>query len=48
MQTSNDMHSDEAAERIRYLMHKYGFAKDEAIEYFYYEPYDEADWVDYE
>ena len=46
--TAYYMHPGEANERIRYLMQKYGFVKDEAIEYFYYEPYDESDWADYE
>lgn len=46
--TSYDMFPNESVERIRYLMRKYGFVKDEASEYYFYEPYDESDWIDYE
>jgi hypothetical protein len=48
MKTSNDQFPDEAPERIRYLMRTYGWCKFEAECYFFYEPFDENDWIHYD
>ena len=29
---------------IAHLMRQYGWSRQEAVEYYYYEPYDAADW----
>lgn len=46
--TAYDMHPDDADQRIRFLMRRFAWCKLEAESYFYYEPYDEEDWCDYE
>lgn len=40
-----DGHSDEVHEKIAHLMLAYHWSWWEAMEYFYYEPYDPIDWV---
>jgi len=46
--TAYDQFPGEAHERINYLMRHFYWSKDEAESYFYYEPVDESDWIDYE
>lgn len=40
--------NDNHEERVRHLMRLYSWSKDEAECYYFYEPYDENDWIDYE
>jgi hypothetical protein len=46
--TSYDEFPNDSENRINYLMKFYGWSRLEASSYFYYEPFDENDWVDYE
>lgn len=48
MKTSYEMFPDETDRRIEHLMRFYGWGKLEAQSYFYYEPFDPIDWLDYE
>ena len=38
-------HSEDVSEKIEHLMAEYHWTRWEAMEYFYYEPYDPIDWV---
>jgi hypothetical protein len=38
---------DNASERIRHLMALYYWSWQEAMEYYYYEPYDPVDWENF-
>lgn len=38
------MLEDDTQEKIRYLMNKYKWCHQEAIEYLFYAPYDPIDW----
>jgi hypothetical protein len=48
MKTSNDQFPNESEKRIRFLMLHYYWSKLEAESYYYYDPYDESDWAEYE
>jgi hypothetical protein len=48
MKTSNEQFPGEAIERIEHLARFYGWSKFEAQCYFFYEPFDPIDWLDYE
>jgi hypothetical protein len=38
-------HDNDVSEKIEHLMAEYHWTRWEAMEYFYYEPYDPIDWV---
>ena len=43
------MHNDDEAENgINYLMEKFNWGYQEAMEYYYYGEYDPTDWKDYD
>lgn len=46
--TPYDMFPGESEERVRHLMRKYFWTREEALNWFFSEPYDESDWADYE
>jgi hypothetical protein len=46
--TAYDMFPGEALSRIQYLMRRFGWGNFEAKCYFYSEPYEESDWIDYD
>jgi hypothetical protein len=48
LETSNDRFPGESENRIEHLMRFYGWSKFEATSYFYYEPFDAIDWIDYD
>jgi hypothetical protein len=46
--TSNQRFPGEASSRIEHLAKFYGWSRFEAQCYFFYEPFDPIDWMDYE
>ena len=46
--TSYDEFPNDWENRINYLMKHFYWNKLEASSYFYYEPFDQDDWIDYE